>query len=135
MFGEVKYENKNTRYEMKMDKVNKLFYASASGFFTEEDGKLFTKDYDKITKTFNTKDYSLVIDASNDLKPSSPKVAELLVVQLDRYMSVPFKKRFLITKGNVITISQFKRLGKNVKGWAESVEYVNDINEVKQKLK
>lgn len=46
-------------------------------------------------------------------------------------MAVPFKSRFLITKGNAVTISQFKRLGKQIPGWTESVQYVDNISEIK----
>lgn len=129
----VKYQGKNSNYQFNVDKVKKVFHAQASGFFSEEDGASFLKDYNEITKTFPTKDYALVIDAA-ELKPSSPDVANMLGVLLQRYMEVPFKNRFLVTQGNVVTISQFKRLGKGISGWTESVQYVDDFNEAMQKL-
>ena len=124
-----KYQGKNSNYQLEVDKTKKVFHAQAWGFFSEEDGQSFLKDYDEITKTFPTKEYALIIDAP-DLKPSSPEVAKMLGGLLKKYMGVPFNKRFLVTKGNIITISQFKRLGKEVPGWTESVQYVDNYNDV-----
>ncbi|MBE6053252.1 MAG: hypothetical protein E7212_04935 [Clostridium sartagoforme] len=123
-----KYQGKNSSYELSVDNVKKIFHAEASGFFSVEDGESFLKDYDEITKTFPARDYALIIDAP-DLKPSSTEVAKLLGGLLNKYMEVPFKKRFLVTKGNIITISQFKRLGNDVAGWTESVKYVDTYND------
>ncbi len=124
-----KYQGKNSSYQFEVDKIKKVFHAEAAGFFSEEDGAAFLKDYIETTKTFPTKEYTLVIDAP-ELKPSSPEVAKMLGELLQKYMEVPFNKRFFITKGNPITTSQFKRLGKEVAGWTESVKYVDDYNEV-----
>lgn len=123
-----KYQGKNSSYQLSEDKLKKVFHAKALGFFTEEDGVAFLRDYDEITKTFPAKEYSLIIDAA-DLKPSSPDVAKMLGSLLEKYMEVSFKKRFLVTKGNVITISQFKRLGKEIPGWTESVQYVDTFDD------
>lgn len=128
-----KYQGKNATYQFEVDKVKKVFHAEAAGFFSDEEGKAFLKDYLETTKTFPTKDYALVIDAA-DLKPSSPEVAKVLGEVLQKYMEVPFAKRFLVTKGNPITTSQFKRLGKEVPGWTESVKYINDYNEALNNL-
>lgn len=128
-----KYQGKNASYELKLDKSKKIFHAQASGFFSVEDGTSFLKDYDQITKTFPAKDYTLIVDAA-ELKPSTPEVADMLGTLLKRYMEVPFKSRFLITKGSAVTISQFKRLGKTISGWTESVQYVDDFNEALQKI-
>ena len=128
-----KYQGKNSNYQLEVDKTKKIFHAQASGFFSEEDGKSFLKDYDEITKTFPAKEYALIIDAP-DLKPSSPEVAKMLGGLLEKYMAVPFNKRFLVTKGNIITVSQFKRLGKEVSGWTESVKYVDEYSEAIQSI-
>lgn len=58
----------------------------------------------------------------------------MLGTLLKRYMKVPFKSRFLTTKGSTVTVSQFKRLGKAIPGWTESVQYVDDFNEALQKM-
>ncbi len=128
-----KYQGKNSSYQFDVDNVKKVFHAQAAGFFTEEDGESFLKDYNEATKTFPSKDYALVIDAP-ELKPSSPEVAKMLGVLLQRYMEVPFKKRFLVTKGNIITISKFKRLGKEIPGWTESVQYVDNFSDALERI-
>lgn len=129
-----KYVNGNATYEMSVDSLNKVLHLQASGFFGEIDGNSFLNEYDRIVKTFPTSGYSLIIDAP-DLQPSSPKVAEMLGTLLERYMKVPFKNRFLITKGNVIAIMQFKRLGSGIPGWTQSVEYVDDYKTALLKAK
>ena len=127
------YKNGDKEYDMKIDKIKKTFILSAQGFFKVEDGNSFLNDYNRLVKTFPTTNYSLIIDVS-ELKASSPEVAAILHQVVVRYMEVPFKRRFLVTQGSPVTLSQFKRLGKGVKGFNESVEYVNDQKEALQKL-
>lgn len=129
----VKYQNGNAYYEMNVDSVKKVFHLRATGFFAEEDGVSYLNDYDKTVKTFPTKDYALIIDGSQ-LKPSSPQVAEALGTLLEKYMKIPFKKRFLVTEGNAIAIAQFKRLGGQIPGWNESVQYVNTVNDAMKNI-
>lgn len=128
------YKNKNTSYDMIIDKIKKTFHLSATGFFSAEDGQSFLNDYNRLVQTFPTSDYNLIIDAG-ELKPSSPEVAQHLGSVLMRYMEVPFTRRFLLTQGSAVTMSQFKRLGEQIPGWKESIEYVKDINEVHNLIK
>lgn len=123
------YEKNNVKYDMVIDKVKKVFHLSASGFFGADDGNSFINDYNRLVRTFPANEYNLVIDVC-ELKPTSPEVGELLGALLVRYMEVPFAKRFLLTQGSAVTMMQFKRLGGNISGWTESVQYVKDINEV-----
>jgi hypothetical protein len=123
-----KYKGKHCQYELSTDVKNKIFHAQASGFFMLEDGKSFLNAYDEITKKLSSKEYTLIIDIP-DLEPSLPDVAELLFILLEKYISVPFKARFLLTCGSVVTISQFKMLGSKITGWDESVQYVKDLEE------
>lgn len=124
------YQGKRCTYKFTSDVDKKVFHAEASGFFTLEDGASFLKDYDEITESLPKNEYTLIIDAP-ELKPSSPEVAEALGVLLQKYMDVPFSKRYLITNGNFLTIMQFKRLGAHIPGWTESVQYVDSIGDIK----
>jgi hypothetical protein len=124
-----KYQGKRCSYELTVDTDKKVFHAQASGFFSLEDGASFLKDYDEITKSLQENVYTLIIDAP-ELKPSSTEVAAVLGALLQRYMDVPFHKRYMITKGNLVTIMQFKRLGSQVSGWTESVQYVDNIEDI-----
>ncbi len=123
-----KYQGKLSTYELTADTINKVFHAEASGFFSVEDGQSFLKDYDQVTKSLPANTYTLIIDAP-ELKPSSPEVAALLGTLLLKYMEVPFKARYLVTKGSVITLQQFKRIGKDIPGWTESVQYVDNYED------
>ncbi len=123
-----KYQGKLSTYELTTDTINKIFHAEASGFFSVEDGQAFLKDYDQATKSLPADTYTLIIDAP-ELKPSSPEVAALLGMLLQKYMDVPFKARYLVTKGSVITLQQFKRVGKDIPGWTESVQYVENYED------
>lgn len=128
-----KYQGKRSIYELTVDEGKKIFHAQASGFFDVEDGESFLKDYTATTKPLRADMYHLVIDAP-ELQPSSPQVAEMLGVLLQKYMEVPFKSRFLVTNGNPVTMMQFKRLGKSIPGWTEGVQYVDSFEEAHNKL-
>lgn len=129
-----KYQSKSSTFELTVDTNKKIFHAEASGFFSVEDGQAFLKDYDQTTKPLPANTYTLVIDAP-ELKPSSPDVAALLGALLQKYMDVPFKARYLVTKGSVITLQQFKRLGKEISGWTESVQYVDNYEDALAAIK
>lgn len=126
------YQGRRSTYDLTVDNVKHIFHAQASGFFDEADGTSFLKDYTEITSKFPKDTYTLIIDAPR-LLPSSPDVAQMLGVLLQKYMDVPFKKRFLITEGNTITMIQFKRLGSSIPGWTESVQYVDTLEEALNK--
>ena len=128
------YQGKLSTYELTANPVNKVFHAEASGFFSIEDGQSFLRDYDQETKLLPANTYTLIIDAP-ELKPSSPEVAALLGTLLQKYMEVPFKARFLVTKGSVITLQQFKRIGKDIPGWTESVQYVDNYEDALKAMK
>lgn len=125
-----KYQGNRCEYELAIDEVKKVFHAKASGFFAPEDGTSFMKDYDELTKSLKENVYTLILDAP-ELKPSSPEVAAALGILLQKYMDVPFKKRYLITNGNPVTIMQFKRLGSKIPGWETGVQYVNSFEDIK----
>jgi hypothetical protein len=127
------YQGRRSTYDLTIDSDKKIFHAQASGFFDMEDGESFLKDYDNLTKSLHENTYTLVIDAP-ELHPSSPQVAELLGVLLQKYMDVPFKARYLVTNGNQVTIMQFKRIGKSIPGFTESVQYVDDYEEALSKI-
>ena len=101
----IKYQGKNSNYQLNSDKIKKVFHAQASGFFSEEDGASFLKDYDAITKTFPSKDYALVIDAA-ELKPSSPAVANMLGTLLQRY-------NYRLLQQNITVYDSFLKLCKS----------------------
>lgn len=124
-----KYQGKRCSYELTVDDEKKVFHAQAAGFFSLEDGASFIKDYDEITDRLPKNVYTLIIDAP-ELKPSSPEVAAALGELLQKYMDVPFQKRYLVTQGNLLTIMQFKRLGSQIPGWTESVQYVDKIEDI-----
>lgn len=60
----------------------------------------------------------------------SGNLLDLLGVLLQKYMDVPFLKRYLVTKGSTVSIMQFKRLGSQIPGWTESVQYVDNIEDI-----
>jgi hypothetical protein len=123
-----KYQGKRSSYDLSINEGKKIFHAQAAGFFDTADGESFLKDYDSLTKAIPAGIYNLVIDAP-ELQPSTPQVAEMLAVLLKRYIDIPFKTRFLVTNGNAVTMMQFKRIGKSIPGWTESVQYVDSFND------
>jgi hypothetical protein len=75
--------------------------------------------------------YTLIINVP-ELKPSNQEVAKMLEILLKKYIAVPFKSRYFVSEGKVITIMQFKRLGNNIPGW-DSVQYVDSYEEAVEK--
>lgn len=128
-----KYQGERSEFEFIVNESKKVFQAQASGSFSVEDGKAFQKEYDNLTRSLSANTYTLIINAP-ELKPSTPDVAEMLGTLLQKYMSVPFKARYLVTKGNPVTMMQFKRLGSAVEGWTDSVQYVNDLEDAMKNL-
>jgi hypothetical protein len=128
-----KYQGKRSTYELTVDNTKKIFHAQASGFFSIEDGNSFMSDYDALAKPLKPNTYTLIIDAP-ELQPSSPEVAAMLGGLLQKYMDIPFKTRYLVTKGNTVAIMQFKRLGKAITGWTESIQYVDELSDAMHKI-
>jgi hypothetical protein len=128
------YQGRRSTYDLTIDDNKKIFHAQASGFFDVEDGESFMKEYDRLTKPLQPNTMSLIINAP-ELQPSSPQVAQMLGVLLQKYIEVPFKARFFVTNGNPVTQMQFNRLGKSIPGWTEGVQYVDDYAEALSKIK
>ena len=128
------YQGRRSTYDLTINEEKKVFLAQATGFFDVEDGESFIKDYKRITQTLQKDIYTLIINAP-ELQPSSPQVAEMLGSLLQMYMEVPFKNRILVTNGNPVTLMQFKRLGKSIPGWTESVQYVDDYSQALSMVK
>lgn len=128
-----KYQGLKSSYELTIDQVKKVFLAQASGFFSVEDGQSFIKDYDNLTQSLPANTFTLIIDAP-ELKPSTPEVAAALEILLKKYIEVPFKQRFFVSKGNLFTVMQFKRLGGTIAGWTDGVQYVDELEDAMKKL-
>ncbi|HEX3043247.1 MAG TPA: hypothetical protein VHY08_00720, partial [Bacillota bacterium] len=101
------------KFAFNVIKNDKIFEIAVNGFFLEEDAKEFVKDYLADIKSFNPKEYSLIIDSS---KMSIIKAD--LISGLEQcfklYMSTGFKKIIIITPEDVIEKMQFERLSKDV---------------------
>lgn len=113
-------------FSMEVDKIRKVFFITAAGFFTMEEGKDFMTEYQSKTSMINPAEYSLIVDG-REVKASAQDVADQLKSMILLYMSVPFKKRIIIQQQSVIADNQTKRIAKDIPGFdtiifAESIE-------------
>lgn len=116
-------------FQMEVNTAKKVFTIIAAGFFTMEEGQKFAEEYQTKVKTFAPQDYSLIVDGK-DVKPSSPEVADALQGVMGMYLSVPFKKRYIVKLSSVVAQSQVQRLGKQVPGF-DQIEFVDSVQSVR----
>lgn len=128
-----KYYGKNSYYEFMIDEEKKVLHSKASGYFSLEDAVSFIKDFKNLSKSLPANTYTLFIDPL-ELKPSAPEVTVELIEVLKIYAEFPFKQRLVITNGNLFTIIQVKRLGADVPGWSEGVQYLDDFEEAMKRI-
>jgi hypothetical protein len=88
---------------------DKVFYASAGGLITREDGLNLLNDLKTNASKIDTKKFNLVID-SKEVKPSAQDTLDVLQQVMDFYMITPFNTKFLIVPKSAITVSQNKRI-------------------------
>ncbi len=113
-------------FKMEIDKLKKVFFITAAGFFSMQEGMDFMAEYQSKTSMFDPKDYTLIVDG-REVKASAQDVADQLKNMILLYMSVPFKKRIIIQQQSAVAVGQTKRLAKDIPGFdtiifAETVE-------------
>ncbi|HEX3043821.1 MAG TPA: hypothetical protein VHY08_03625 [Bacillota bacterium] len=101
------------KFAFNVIKNDKIFEIAVNGFFQEEDAKQFLEGYSTNVKSFNPKEYSLIVDASK-MSIIKADLTSGLEQCFKLYMSTGFKKIIIITPEDVIEKMQFERLSKDV---------------------
>lgn len=97
-------------YNIKIDEIEKIFYVSASGMISKDEGQELLDDLKNRIKKMNTSNYNLIVD-SLEVKVSLPDSTEVLGKVLDIYAITPFRKKVYVVPESAITASQNKRMG------------------------
>jgi hypothetical protein len=115
-------------YSMEIKRAEKIFYVTAKGMFTQEEGIGFITDLKKNIQAIDARDYYLVLDTT-ELKASSQDALEGMQVVMQIYSNTPFKDRFCIVAKSAVTNSQIKRVGKEEKldEFIKPVESLDDV--------
>ena len=103
----------NSKFFLKLEKLQKTVYASVSGDFGPEDANDFVVDYTKIVKSIDPKEYDLKFDCTK-LKVTANNMTEMLQACLEMYKNDGFKSVVFDCTGNVVMGMQLRRLGNSV---------------------
>lgn len=119
-------------FKMEADNAKHVFLVVAGGFFTMEEGGKFVEEYQRKIASFKPEDYTLIVDAK-EVKASSPEVADALQSAMVMYISVPFKKRFMVKLASTVAQSQVVRLGKSIPNF-DLIEFVDTVEDAIKKI-
>lgn len=115
--------NMQTQSQLMKDK--KILYAVLEGFFEVDKTNEAVERLKGIFKTFNTKEYSLVIDCSS-MSVFKPDILPILEECYKLYHSAGFRHVVFITTKPAVNM-QLKRIAKSVEGF--SPEFVSTKEE------
>lgn len=111
--------NNEKKFELSLNKTEKVLKANVSGTFRPEDANDFLEEYMYNIKNIDPKDFHLSFDcrklnvAGKDLKTNTD-MSQLLKACIEQYKKDGFKKITVDCKGNLITKMQISRLAKEV---------------------
>lgn len=112
-------------YKFSLDSDNKTFYVKASGYFEEEDAKVYISEFQTIVNTINPSDHILIIDVSE--QEAVPKhVLNDIRFALQLYNSARFEKIIII---NPISIVSKMQIDYCVKEINFNAVFVNSLEE------
>ena len=115
-------------YKMTLNQEKKVFNIYAEGIMTPELGAAYTNEFIEKSKSIDSKEWSLVIDVKN-LNTNSHDVAEMLVVVMKLYFSVPYKKRYMTKIQNAVCFMQVKKLGAAIPDF-NSMIWVDNVDNI-----
>jgi hypothetical protein len=100
-------------YSIVNDTENKKLIFTFIGFMSVDEGKLFKRDLAKVIREIVPRDYMLVVD-SREMKPVLQEIISEFRESLKFYMSMNFKKIYIIASESYITHNQAQRVMKEV---------------------
>lgn len=107
------------KYELKLDKVNKILSSKVGGSFRPTDANGFLQEYNTILKGINANEYKLMFNCKElkvtgtDIK-SGVNMTEMLKGCIEQYKKDGFKKVVVDCEKNIILKMQISRISKEV---------------------
>jgi len=100
-------------YEFNLEKEKKTLFVRASGFFKEEDTKLYFSEFQTIVNTINPSIYKLIVDAS-ELEAVEPFLIDDTKFVLNLYTNARFKKLVIINSTCPVSKTQIDNCAKEI---------------------
>ncbi|MFK9094721.1 hypothetical protein [Bacillus salipaludis] len=100
-------------YEIILEKEKKTLFVRASGFFKEEDTKLYLSEFQTIVNTINPSIYKLIVDASEQ-EAVEPHVIIDIKFVLNLYSNARFKKLVIINSTSPASKEQIDNCTKEM---------------------
>lgn len=118
-------------YDIKIDPEKEILFVKVSGFFQEEDSKLYVSEFQTAVNTINPGNYTLIVDGRGQEAIESHVIHDLKFA-LKLYSSAHFKKIFIVNPMYETSKEQIAYCVKevNFKG-----EFVNSLEEALSILK
>jgi hypothetical protein len=112
-------------YDIKLDTETNTLLVTASGFFKEEDAKVYISEFQTIVNTINPKHYKLIIDASGQEAVENHVLEDIKFV-LQLYSSARFKKVVIINPLSKTSQLQIENCAKEINFEADFVTTIDE---------
>lgn len=119
-------------FNMEIDRDKKAFIITVAGSFTSKESMDFLNDFHTLTKEFDLKEFTLVVDGK-DLRVSASNVSDKLRDVIELYSKSPFKKRIIVKQKSAMAFNQSNRLAIDIFN-SDTFLFVNTIEEAFSKL-
>ncbi len=99
------------KFNLKLDKPGKVFFAEVHGAFKPEDANAFVVEYTQIVNSINTTEYELRFD-STKLRVNSQEMVPMLAACFEMYKQGNYRKIVFDCSGNATLKMQIHRVAK-----------------------
>lgn len=112
-------------YEIKLETDKNTLFVVASGFFKEEDAKVYISEFQTMVNTINPAQYKLIIDVSGQ-EAVEPHVIEDIKFVLKIYSTARFKKVVVINPLSKEAKLQIEKCAKELNFEADFVDTIKE---------
>lgn len=100
-------------YDITLEDEKDTLYVKVSGFFQEEDAKVYLSEFQTMVNTIDPSQYKLIVDA-REQDPVEKKVIEDIIAVLHIYLRAKFKKLVIVNPTSKIFKKQVEDCVKKV---------------------
>jgi hypothetical protein len=100
-------------YTFNLDNDKGIFFVKVSGYFKEEDAKVYMSEFQTIVNTINPSSYTLIIDGSEQAAVPSHVMEDIRFV-LGLYSMANFKKTVIVNPTSAVSKMQIDNCVKEI---------------------
>ncbi len=100
-------------YDITLQDEKDTVYVKVSGFFKEEDAKVYLSEFQTMVNTINPSSYKLIVDA-REQEPVEKNVMGDIIAVLKIYLRAKFKKLVIVNPNSEIFKKQVEKCVKEV---------------------